>query len=108
MLSALMPGQAVLVESLNLEAVARDTEERASRLVERGPHELGTIVSNRYVFGNQPVIAGTRIPSAAVWEFHKAGYSLEEIVQEYPRLTRCDVESAIHFEEQRRQPELAG
>jgi uncharacterized protein (DUF433 family) len=107
MLSALVPGQIALVESLNLERVARDTEERSQRLLERNDNELGAITTNRYVFANQPVVAGTRIPTVAIWEFAKAGFSTEEIVREYPRLTAIDVHSAIDFEERRRQQRLA-
>jgi uncharacterized protein (DUF433 family) len=107
MLSALVPGQIALVDSLDLERVARDTEERSRKLVERNDNDHGTIVTNRYVFANQPVIAGTRIPTVAIWEFAQAGFSTEEILWEYPRLSAVDVESAIDFEERRRQKRLA-
>jgi uncharacterized protein (DUF433 family) len=102
LLSALKPGQASLVESLDLVAVAGDTEQRANKLVERASDDLGRIRTNRYVFGNRPVIAGTRIPTAAIWDFHVAGYEADQILDEYPRLVPADVETAIHFEKERR------
>lgn len=103
LLSALRPGQIALAQSLDLEAVVRDTQNRSEALVNRGGDQVGKIISNRYVFGNRPVIAGTRIPTVAIWDFHEDGYSVEEILEEYPRLTRTDVEKAIEFELERRQ-----
>lgn len=102
MLSAINPGQAALVEGLDLVAVAHDTERRASELLQRPESQHGRIVSNRYVFGNQPVIEGTRIPTRAIWEFHEAGYSTDQILDEYPRLTVTDVEQAIASEQNSR------
>jgi uncharacterized protein (DUF433 family) len=103
MLSALNPSQIALVESLDLITVARDTEQRAMKLTERTRDQIGQIARNRYIANNRPVIAGTRIPTVAIWDFHEAGYSNEEILEEYPRLTRADVESAIAFEVKARQ-----
>jgi uncharacterized protein (DUF433 family) len=108
MLSAVVPGQLALVASLNLETVARDTDERAKQLVERSHDEFGEIVTNRYVFGNQPVVAGTRIPTRAIWEFAEAGYPVEDILREYPRLSPIDVRNAIDFEVHGRQRRLTG
>lgn len=104
MLSALEPGQIALVESLDLISAARDTEKRAMSLTERTPDQLGRITQNRYIVSNRPVIAGTRIPTAAIWDFHEAGYSHEEILKEYPRLTPADVASAIIYEAAARRP----
>lgn len=108
LLSALQPGQLALVETLNLEHVALDTQHRASRLVLRAPEQFGHIEQNRYVAGNRPVVAGTRIPTAAIWEFHQAGYDEAGIMQEYPRLASIDVQKAIEFERNRREVQLAG
>lgn len=99
-LSAIVPGQAALVDSLNLEAVALDTEKRAQELLSRSKKQEGEIVKNRYVFGNRPVIAGTRIPVQAIRDFHEAGYDLNSILREYPRLTQKDVQTAIELEEE--------
>jgi uncharacterized protein (DUF433 family) len=103
MLSALQPGQIALVESLNLVSVALETQKRANRLTQRTKRQFGDIVQNRYVSGNRPVIAGTRIPTIAIWEFHEAGYTNEEILKEYPRLRLIDVEKAIEHERNLRQ-----
>ena len=103
MLSALNPGQIALVESLDLVSVARDIERRATTLTERTSDQIGQITRNRYIVNNRPVIAGTRIPTAAIWDFYEAGYSNAEILKEYPRLTLEDVETAIAYEVDARQ-----
>src|SRR5690625_2639779 len=41
------------------------------------------------------LIPGTRVPVSAVKEFAEAGYSIEEIMHEYPTLTRAEVEAAL-------------
>jgi uncharacterized protein (DUF433 family) len=48
---------------------------------------------------NTPVVAGTRIPTAAVRRFHEAGYSPSQIMREYPSLTPEDVKAALVYEE---------
>jgi uncharacterized protein (DUF433 family) len=87
--------------SIELEQIASQTEALAARLAERQADQIGKITRNRYVMGNAPVIAGTRIPTEAIWDFHRAGYSTAAIVEEYPRLTDVDVERAIAFERER-------
>jgi uncharacterized protein (DUF433 family) len=74
----------------------------ADRLRARQPEEIGQVRRNRYVVHNAWVVAGTRIPTAAIWNFHQAGYNPEQIISEYPRLTHADVQAAIEFETSRR------
>jgi uncharacterized protein (DUF433 family) len=90
------------VMKIELEPIARETEEEAKKLTIRSEDQIGKIVQNRYILGNAPVLAGTRIPTAAVWDFYKAGHDAAAILREYPRLTPVDVERAIAFEEERR------
>ena len=85
-----------------LEPLAVDLRRAAERLGERTPDEFGKIVRRRGVMGGAPVLAGTRIPTTTIWNFHEAGYSPEAILEQYPRLTAEDVRAAIAFEEQRR------
>lgn len=109
LVSAIRPGQVPLALVLaDLERVALDTEQRAQKLVERDDADIGTIVQRRHVLGNRPVIAGTRIPTAAIWDFHQAGYTFDQIAEQYPRLTRTDIERAVAFEQERRQLRRAG
>lgn len=99
LVSATHPGKKVLFE---VEPIAVDMERESKRLTERAPDQIGRIVRNRYVLSNKWVLAGTRIPTIAIWECHEAGFSLGRILREYPRLTPEDVGKAIEFEKQER------
>jgi uncharacterized protein (DUF433 family) len=94
-------GQSIL--DIELQPIADDMRSAAGRLRERRQEQIGTIVRNRYVVHNAWVVGGTRIPTLAIWNFHKAGYSDAAIVEEYPRLTIPDVRAAIEFEANRQQ-----
>lgn len=89
-------GQRVL--DIALEPIASEMKQAADRLLERQPDQIGRIVRNRYVIHNAWTIAGTRIPTAAIWNFHQAEYTSAAILEEYPRLTAEDVAAAIEFE----------
>ena len=52
---------------------------------------IGRIAQHRYVSHNAPVVAGTRIPTAAIRRFKEAGYSVGQIIKEYPDLTDHDM-----------------
>jgi uncharacterized protein (DUF433 family)/DNA-binding transcriptional MerR regulator len=98
-------GQTVFL--INLEAVANETRAAAECLLRRGADQVGRVSRHRYVMHNAPVLAGTRIPTAAIWDFHREGYDVGAILREYPRLQVQDVHAAIAFETERRQ-ERAG
>ena len=44
-------------------------------------------------------LAGTRIPVHAIKSFHDHGYSVSEIIGEYPDLTSEDVEAALNHDD---------
>lgn len=73
--------------------------ERIRELNRRGDDEIGRIVRRRGVVHNQAVIAGTRIPVSTIKEFADAGYTIAEILSEYPSLSENDVEAAVAFED---------
>lgn len=79
-----------------LAAVTHDIERAVIELHTRT--KFGEITRKKTVMRNQPVIADTRIPVRAIKSFHEAGYSIDQIIQQYPSLTPQDVESAIYFE----------
>lgn len=86
-----------------MEAVVREVEQAVHKLRKRPNDDIGGVVRHRYVAHNAPVLAGTRIPTSAIWRFHQAGYAIDAILEEYPRLSAKDVRAAIAQEEQRRQ-----
>jgi uncharacterized protein (DUF433 family) len=79
--------------------VIRNVERELARMNRRKPRQIGKIDQNRYVARNEPVIAGTRIPTGAIYRLHQAGYSPQDIVREYPRLKPADVRAAIEHEQ---------
>lgn len=92
-------GQKVL--DIALEPIANEMRAAAKRLQERGAEQIGRIVRNRYVVHNAWTLAGTRVPTQAIWNFHQAGYDTAAILKEYPRLTAADVDAAIQWEARR-------
>jgi uncharacterized protein (DUF433 family) len=93
-------GQEVL--PVDLAPIANEMRDAADRLRDRRSDDIGQLRRNRYVVHNAWVVAGTRIPTSTIWHFHEAGYSAEDIITEYPRLTVQDVAAAIDFESRRR------
>jgi uncharacterized protein (DUF433 family) len=91
---------------IELARIAGDLLETTARLQRRQNGLLGKIERNRNVAHNANVLAGTRVPTLAVWNLHKADFSTQQIVREYPRLTPIDVKAAIEFEAKRQRRKL--
>ncbi|HVU08318.1 MAG TPA: DUF433 domain-containing protein [Verrucomicrobiae bacterium] len=49
------------------------------------------------ICNGKPVVKGTRITVQTVLEFLSAGDSIEEVLEEFPSLTREDVLACIRF-----------
>ena len=47
------------------------------------------IESNPEILGGKPIIKGTRIPVALIYELFGLNYSITEILSEYPHLNRA-------------------
>jgi len=80
-----------------LEIVVADTIKAIAELNIRGLSKIGQIEKSRYIGHNAPVFAGTRIPVSAINRYFAAGYSVPEILKEYPDLSAADVEAARNF-----------
>jgi DNA-binding transcriptional MerR regulator len=93
-------GQEVVL--VHLREVARRLERRIGQLRMRARREIGAIERHRFVARNAHVLAGTRIPTLAVWQLHEAGYKPRAIIREFPTLKLRDVNAAIAFEQRRR------
>jgi uncharacterized protein (DUF433 family) len=91
-----------------MEVVARDVSREAAALRERKPEDFGRIARNRYVMHNSPVVAGTRVPTSAIWNMSQAHYTTAQIIREYPRLTPADIAEAISYETKRARPRRTG
>jgi len=55
------------------------------------------VVVDPRVMGGKPVIKGTRIPVYFILELLSNGWSIDDILREYPHLTREDVLAALKY-----------
>lgn len=55
------------------------------------------IVSDPTILGGKPIIAGTRMAVSTILDLLAAGLSVEEVLNEYPGLTKKAVQAAISF-----------
>ena len=49
------------------------------------------------ICNGKPVVRGTRITVQTVLEFLAAGDSIEDVLEEFPRLTRKDVQACLDY-----------
>lgn len=49
------------------------------------------IESNPNILGGKPIIKGTRIPVALIYELIGLKYSIDQIIEEYPHLRRSTI-----------------
>ena len=59
------------------------------------------IESNPSIMMGKPVIAGTRIPVELILEKFAAGETIEQLLEEYPRLTEEGVRAALYLCQQK-------
>lgn len=87
-----------VVPTLQLAKVVADTKKdvEESRVFREGA-DVGRIEKSRHINHNIPVVAGTRIPVTAIKRFSEAGYSIEQIIHEYPDLKPADVTAALEY-----------
>lgn len=55
------------------------------------------VIRDPKILGGKPIIAGTRIPVRLILDHLAEGYMPEEIIFEYPVLTRADIKTAMRF-----------
>jgi uncharacterized protein (DUF433 family) len=55
------------------------------------------IVSDPETMGGVPIVQGTRMPVYIIIENLEAGHSIDEILLDYPTLTRETIQAAIHY-----------
>ena len=86
------------VMGIVLSVVVSDTRRDVEALNTRNKDDIGKVSRARNVCHNAWVLAGTRIPVAAIKRFAEKGYSIRQIQEEYPTLTEVDIRSAIAHE----------
>ena len=55
------------------------------------------VISDTEIRGGEPVIAGTRVPVRLILENLEAGHTFEEILEDYPSLTKETIQAALHW-----------
>lgn len=55
------------------------------------------IVVDPRIMGGKPVIRGTRIPVYLILELIANGWTIDDILKEYPHLTREDVLATVRY-----------
>jgi uncharacterized protein (DUF433 family) len=64
------------------------------------------ITSNPKVLEGKPIIKGTRISVALVLEWLANGSTIDDIIYEFPQLSREAIQEAIHYAAQRSRNEF--
>jgi uncharacterized protein (DUF433 family) len=84
----------VMELALPMEAMRKELSSAVEK-DRRNRRKAGHIERRRGRLGSEPVFAGTRVPVSAVVGLHKAGWSAQKILGEYPGLKRGDVRAAV-------------
>jgi len=58
--------------------------------------KLGHISIKPDVCNGRPVIRGTRIMVQTILEFLAAGDSMEDVLEEYPKLTKAEIQACLN------------
>lgn len=90
-----------VLPTIQLEGVVSDTRRDIASLNARSEEQIGKIKKSRTINRNAAVIAGTRIRVLAIKRFHEAGYSVAQIIKEYPDINVKDVEAALNYADDR-------
>lgn len=55
------------------------------------------IVRDKSVMHGQPVIKGTRIPVSLIFDYLADGFSIKDILHQFPHLTPEDINEALRY-----------
>ena len=89
----IVSGQYLL--GIKLKKIISDTRDDVTTLNQRSSNSIGKIRKHRSIARNAWSIEGTRITVGSIKRFHEDGYSVDQIIEEYPDLTAEDVQAAL-------------
>jgi uncharacterized protein (DUF433 family) len=89
----IVSGQYVL--RIPLSEIIEDTRNDILAFRSRPANTVGHLSRNRGIARNALVVSGTRIPVGSVLRLHEDGYTVDQIIAEYPDLTAEDIEAAL-------------
>lgn len=75
----------------------RNVGRKVDQAVVTGDEKVDSVVATDNVCGGVPCIRGTRIPVWLLESRRRAGATDERILEDYPFLSRQDLEGAWHF-----------
>lgn len=81
--------------AIPLSSVAEDMQAKSEKMRLRDNSLVGKIEQHRFVMGGDPVIAGTRVLVSSIKAFARAGYSIGQIIEQYPSLKKQDVQAVL-------------
>lgn len=55
------------------------------------------VVRDKHIMHGQPVIKGTRIPVAVIFDYLADGYSVKDVLERFPHLSPDDVQEALRY-----------
>ncbi len=58
---------------------------------------MGRITANREILGGKPIIKGTRISVEFILELLASGVTENEILRDYPHLTKDDIHACLQY-----------
>jgi uncharacterized protein (DUF433 family) len=85
------------VMDIPLHVVIADARKDIAKMNVRDSGNIGQIERERHIFGNAPIISGTRIPVQSIKSFADAGFTVDQILAEYPGLTKPDIQAALSY-----------
>ena len=98
-------GQCVI--GILLKTIISDTKKEVEKIQPRDPKKIGQVERSKYINHNQWVVGGTRIPTSTIRRFKEAGYTVTQIIAEYPDLKPRDIRAALSHEKQERENSAA-
>ena len=84
---------------IKLEKIISDTRDDIAALNKRSSDSIGKLSRHRSIARNAWSIAGTRITVGSIKRLREDGYSIDQIIEEYPDLTEEDVQAAFAHDE---------
>lgn len=61
------------------------------------PGTFRRIVRDKSIMHGQPIIKGTRIPVSLIFDYLADGYSVKDILDQFPHLTPEDINEALRY-----------
>jgi DNA-binding transcriptional MerR regulator len=87
------------VIGLLLKTIISEMKKDVEKMYRRDPNKVGRVERSRHVNRNHWVVGGTRIPTATIRRFREAGYTMAQIIAEYPDLKMRDIKAALLHED---------